>query len=332
VNKIELFQTLNFRWREFSHFDENNWINLAKLGYRKYSEFDQPSGRWQIFLLEKKPEVELRDGCQPIRFFFAIFSGKNSNKQFPVSGIAEDLEELVSGLKLVSSIVFSKELQSRKKLLRFPQALNTENAQDYGYIRGLVAGIILMLIDIIPWSIGGFRPRGILNMFLDYTRILYYGTPGFAIIVGMAAIGIYFTVLFILIPIACGNLYVFRARKAFRKLAELLPDFLFECDFGRDAEQSLNDQYQKCIENVKKDETYRRALACWNNLKKQDFIELYEILTSGLCTAENLYDVLSRIAENCQTFDLKKFLKIMTNVSRGNMEIIIKMSDKQEEA
>lgn len=330
MNKSELFQTISIRWKEFDHFDENNWINLAKLGYEKYSEFNLNSGRWQIFLLKKKSEIEMRDQSHSIQFFFAIFFSKTSGKQFPISGIIENVEDLISGLRIVSSLVFTEDLQGSKKLFRFPRILNTENAQDYGYVRGLAVGIVLMFLDIIPWNIGNFRPSGILTTFLDYTRIVYYGTPGFAIIVGMAAIGIYFTVLFILIPIIFGNFCVFKARKIQSRRVENLPEFLFDCEFGKDAESSLNDQYHNRIENIKKEETYRKALSCWNNFKKEDFYELYKILKDGFCTAENLYDILCRITKLCPDFDIKKFLEIMRDVSRRSMQIVIKISDKQE--
>jgi len=328
VDKTELFETINIKWKEYESFNEDNWINLAKLGYEKYCEFDVPSGKWQIFILKKDIMTGFGKDTQPIQLFFAVFSSKTLKKQFPISGIAEDIEEVIPGLRMLSSLTSTREPKSSGNLLRFPQTLDTENAQDYGYIRGLLIGIVLMLVDIIPWHIGNFRPNGVLSTFLEYTRIVYYGTPGFAIVVGMAAIGIYFTVLFILIPIACGNFYLFKARKAFRRQIEMLPDFLFECEFGSDAESSLNQQYRSHIENIKKEEVYRRALSFWKSLKREEFIDLYETLQNGFYTAENLYDILCKITRNCPDFDIKKFLEIMIDVSKRDMQIIMKVSDK----
>lgn len=328
MDKIELFETINIRWKEFNYFSEDNWINLAKLGYEKYREFDVPFGKWQIFVLKKDISTGSSKDTQPIQLFFAVFSSKKLKKQFPISGIAENLEEVISGLRMLSSLMSTEESKGLGNLLKFPSTLNAENAQDYGYIRGLLIGIVLMLVDIIPWHIGSFRPNGVLSTFLEYTRIVYYGTPGFAIVVGMAAIGIYFTVLFILIPIACGNFYLLKSQKAFRRRVEMLPDFLFECEFGSDAEAFLNQQYKSYIENIKKEEVYRRSLSHWRNLKKEEFIDLYEILQNGFYTAENLYDILCRIKRNCPDFDIKKFLEIMIDVSKKDMQIIMKVSSK----
>ncbi len=151
---------------------------------------------------------------QDIIQFFAILNSRLSDKKFVVSGLSEDLDHTVECLKYISSrIISGTSGDTSRRFFRFSNGLTIENAQDYGYIRGLLTGIVLMLIDTIPWHIGSFRPQGVLSTFLEYTRIVYYGTPGFAIVVGMAAIGIYFTILFILIPIMVGNLFVMKAKR-----------------------------------------------------------------------------------------------------------------------
>ncbi|HOK80744.1 MAG TPA: hypothetical protein PK303_07200 [bacterium] len=57
MEKREIFQSIRLKWKEFDHFDENNLVNLTRLGYKKHSEFSVPNGTWQIFCFEKKIEA-----------------------------------------------------------------------------------------------------------------------------------------------------------------------------------------------------------------------------------------------------------------------------------
>ncbi|HOK80745.1 MAG TPA: hypothetical protein PK303_07195 [bacterium] len=258
--------------------------------------------------------------------FFSIFTSKSGEKKFPVSGICDNLDEIITALKYLSSFLFTD--GTRRFLFR---KLTIENAQDYGYIRGLIAGIILMLIDTIPWRIGNFRPQGVLSTFLEYTRIVYYGTPGFAIVVGMAAIGIYFTVLFILLPILAGNFYLYKARRRQQSQILLMPECLVDFEYGKDAESSLSEQHIALIDSLKRDEIYKKVSRLWHNFKKEDFYELYEIFRGGFLTPEVLYNLLKKITRNCPDFDFKQFLEIMIDVMKRDTEVVIKVSDKNQE-
>jgi len=327
VEKKAIFQSVSLKWKAFDRLDENNLINLTRLGYKKHHEFDVPEGVWQVFCLEKKIEEDiLSQKKEEIVLFFAIFISKLHERKFPVSGICDNPDEVITGLKYLSSFVFT---DNDRKFLS--SKLTIENAQDYGYIRGLIAGIILMLIDIIPWHIGNFRPQGVLSTFLEYTRIVYYGTPGFAIVVGMAAIGIYFTVLFILLPILAGNFFLFKARKKQQKQISIMPECLADFEYGKDAESSLNEQHLSRVNNLKRDEIYRRVSTLWQNFKREDFYELYDIFRDGLLAPEVIYNLLEKITRNCPDFDFKKFLKIMIDIMKRDTEVVIKVSDKSQE-
>ncbi|MGC8804610.1 MAG: hypothetical protein ACP5QD_01545 [Candidatus Ratteibacteria bacterium] len=328
MEKREAFQSVSLKWKEFDRFDENNLINLTRLGYKKNSEFSVPNGRWQVFCLEKKTETGIgpEQNKEKIITFFAIFTSDLGEKKFPVSGMCDNLDEVITALKYLSYFIFTdgtKRFLSRK--------LTIENAQDYGYIRGLIAGIILMLIDVTPWHIGNFRPQGVLSTFLEYTRIVYYGTPGFAIVVGMAAIGIYFTILFILLPILAGNFYLFKARKKQQNQILLMPECLIDFEYGKDAESFLSEQLISRIDSLKRDEIYRKVSRLWRNFKKEDCLELYEIFRSGFLTPEALYNLLNKITRDCPEFDVKQFLEIMIDVMKRDTEVVIKVSDKSQE-
>lgn len=330
TKKAEIFQKIKLRWKEFETFEHDVHITLTKIGYQKYSELKLDSGTWQIFLLEKKSKTEFfPDQAGRIILIFAIWYSKFSDRKFFVSGMCEDFEKIINGLKYISNSILANELDDGRKGFRFSKNLTLENAQDYGYIRGLMAGIALMLIDILPWHIGTFRPQGILSTFLDYTRIVYFGTPGFAIVVGMAAIGVYFTVLFILIPILTGRFFMVKARKIEQLKISSMPEVLFDCEFGRDAEAFLNEQYRMMVENVKMEEVYKRISSKWKNVRKEDFYELYEIFRGGLITAESLYEVLQKINRSCPEFNFSECLRIMTDIMKRDTEVVLKVSDKQ---
>ncbi|MCX7706306.1 MAG: hypothetical protein N2115_08660 [bacterium] len=331
MKKLEAFQKIRLRWLDYEKFDDNIFIILTKLGYQKNVEVNVPDGTWQIFCMEKETGIGVcSDKESNIFMFFAIWSPRMFNKKFVVSGMYEDLDRTIESLKFISSKILPETTDVSKKVFRFPNKLTVENALDYGYVRGLLVGIILMVIDITPWHIGNFRPQGILSMFLEYTRIVYYGTPGFAIVVGMAAIGIYFTVLFILLPIMIGNLFVRKAKRIERNIIYSMPEDLSEYDYGKDAEGALNDHYRQSIEKVKKEEIYKRITSIWKNIKKDDFQDLYEIFRGGLISVELLYNVLKRITETSPNFNLMEYLAIMIDVMRRNTKVVLKVSDRQE--
>ncbi|GEM_PF-587872 len=331
MEKSEIFQTIKLRWKDSERFSEDIWIILTKLGYQKHSEIKLPDGIWQVFCTEKIPELKIQSiERQKIMLFFAIWNQAHTEKKFIVSGMCESIENLKGPLKFVSSIISHSSDRIRKRFFRTAEMLSVENAQDYGYIRGLTIGIILMLIDILPWHIGRFRPQGIMSTFLDYTRIVYYGTPGFAILVGMAAIGIYFTVLFILFPITVGNLYLMKARRIERNIIESLPEVLFDWEYGKDAEASLYEQIRTATENIKREETYRQIVSRWKSINRADFYELYEIFREGLISARALYGILQKITKTCPDFDFNEYLRIMSDVNEKTTEVVLKISDKQE--
>ncbi|MCM8829064.1 MAG: hypothetical protein NC902_07285 [Candidatus Omnitrophica bacterium] len=326
MEKEEIFQRIKLKWNEYV-FDDKIWINLTKLGYQKHSEVNLPDGSWQIYQRVKTPDIETHlNKKQKILFFFAVWSPASSNKKFPITGMCENIDEVINGLKFISSLL----PENRYGGFRLQKKLDVQNAQDYGYIRGLLCGFFLMLIDILPWHIGTFRPQGIMSTFLEYTRIVYYGTPGFAIIVGMAAIGVYFTVLFIVLPIITANLYMIKARRIERATISSLPDILHECEYGQDAELFLDQQLRYRVENIKKEEIFKRAASIWENIKKQDIYELYEILKSGVISTETLYDIIKRTRHACGDFDFMEFLKIMIDTVSRDTEVLLKISEEKQ--
>ncbi len=109
-----------------------------------------------------------------------------------------------------------------------------------------------------------------------------------------------------------------------------MPDTLSEYEYGRDAELSLIDQYRLLIENVKREEIYRKLISIWKNIRKEDFYELYEIFRGGLITVESLYATLKKITVTCPDFDFKECLRIITDIMKRDTEVVLKVSDKQE--
>lgn len=326
--KLETFQKIKLKYKDSEPFNENILIALTRLGYNKHSELKMSNGTWQIFCLEKKPEIKNVEK-KGIILFFSIWNSLADGKKFLVSGMCDSIDEVMEGLKFISLIIPEQNQGLWKKFFSRTKKLSVENAQDYGYIRGLLVGIFLMFLDILPWHIGSFRPQGVLSTFLDYTRLVYYGTPGFAILVGMAAIGVYFTILFILLPIIVSHLYLRKAKCLEQNLAYSMPETLFDFEYGKDAEVSLDEQSRLQIENVKMEEIYKRVVAIWKNIKKEDFYELYEIFREGFITAENLYDILQRITRCCPEFNFERFLKIVTDVMKKDTQVTLTIVDKQ---
>ncbi|MCM8760034.1 MAG: hypothetical protein NC906_09745 [Candidatus Omnitrophica bacterium] len=328
MEKAEIYQKIKLKWKDYKNFNDDLFLTLTKIGYQKGSDIELPEGKWQLFYLMKEIQsaISLNKKNQ-ITNFFAIWIPNNQNRKFLVSGISENLDNIANDLKYIARKILTNFSSSERKFFRFSKNLTVENAQDYGYLRGLLAGIMLMIIDITPWHIGTFRPQGILGTFLEYTRIVYYGTPGFAIVVGMGAIGIYFTVLFILIPIMTGNLFMLKARKIEKNVIFSMPDSLADYDFGKDAEISLNEQYRSLVENIKREEIYKKVVSIWKDLKKEDFFDLYDFFRGGLIAAESLYAILKRITDTCPSFDLKECLKIMIDVLKKDTEVVLKVSE-----
>lgn len=328
MEKSEIFQKIKLKWKEYYHLDDDILPLLTKIGYQKYSNIELSEGKWQIFLHKKELDTSISLNKKPgITHFFAIWSAKIQDKKFVVSGMCENPDNIICDLKYITSRILANDRFAINKPFRFSRVLTVENAQDYGYIRGLLMGIILMLVDILPWHVGSFTPLSVLGTFLDYTRIVYYGTPGFAIVVGMAAIGIYFTVLFILLPIISGNLFMIKARRIEKNIILSMPDTLSEYDYGKDAELFLNDQYRLLVENIKREDVYKKIVSLWKNIRKEDFLDLYEFFRGGFITAESLYDILKKITDTCPDFNFSECLRIMVDVMKRNTEVTLRVSE-----
>jgi len=326
VEKMSFITGLIFRWKFFKGIKEESFIILTKLGYQKALEIPTKTGLWQVYKLDR--DIATGSRKEKISYFYALYRSSISDKQFSVAGQFENIDDLVNNLKFLSSEIFLERCKfSIANVFSISQA-DLEKARDYGYVCGLITGFVLMLVDIFFWQIKSPGSTGILYTFIDYTRLVYYGTPGFAIVVGMGAIGIYFTVLFILLPIGIGNLYAWRARKKLKRVSVVAPESIFEYDYAEEVDEFIIEQYKREEENLKKEKMFQEMCMLWENFSRTDFDKIYQFLKEGLYSPENLLNIINEIRKTCPEFDFQKFLELFVNISAKNIDVVLKVSEK----
>lgn len=291
---------------------------LAPLNYSHETDMTSPEGVWEIYTkknflfpyFQKVTKISVNK-------FVAILKGR---KPSIVYGSYENLEEVQKNLAMATLRFISPP----KRFFGIPLVLTQENAQDYGYIRGLLFGFILMAIDIgYSWI---FKLRdGFFTGFIEYIKKVHDGNPNLAISIGIAGTGLYFSVLLIFIPILYGNICIALAKIKQRKLLRRLSAVLFEYDYGVQAEKSLQEEYTTIIEEHKKEAIYQQMQKLWETLEKEDFEFLYQRLQEGFVSPKSIYDFLAHLSKSSPLIDLKRFLETMLKFEKASLEIEIKL-------
>lgn len=323
--KLKKLEQIYLLWRNFDRLDEKTWQFLPQLNYRLESEIKTDNGTWHLYTAEKNIYYNpQKNGKYTVKLFFAVFSPSGSGRSLPVSGTYEDLASLTGYLRDIS---LNLAIEERTGFFR----LTRENAQDYGYIRGIVFGFLLLALDLTFAWIFRLKTGGVLMTFLDYTKLVYEGSPSFAIVVGMAAMGVYFCMLFIFFPILIANVYIFKARKIHEAKSNKIHDAVLEYDFGKRAEDSLKDQYQAMLEDLRTSEIYEYINRKPGEMKKEDFIYIYNRIKEGFLTPESLYRFLTEMEEKMPGYDLKKLLELMLHYSHAEPRVDLRISEVDSE-
>ncbi len=302
----------------FGKINEKTYQLLGWLGFNKEEILETNSGKWEIYT--KRNFIFpyfMTNFNPPINKFCAIFKNK---KDLIVYGSFEQIEEIKKHLLQITEIFFKKE----KKLLGIPFVLTEENAQDYGYIRGLILGFSLIIIDFL-YSFLFKLKNGIITGFIDYVKIIYYGTPGFGLFVGITGTGLYFIFLLIVIPILFG---IYFKKKATRDIFKKIKHFVQEIkpygyEFGIDGEKTIEDEFTLIIEEKKKEQIYNE-IKKFIDLDKSEFELIYEKVKNGFLKVGDFLNFLNDYKRILKNFPLEKFLQIIVKYEEAQIVTEIK--------
>lgn len=305
--------------RYFQKVKENVYQLLTSLNYQKETVCSTPSGTWDIFT--KKEFVFpyfVQNVRTPVDRFVAIFRGE---KEFIVSGAYDSLEKVKHNLKEITTHFLSPP----KRWLGFPLTLTPENAQDYGYLRGLLMGCLAVGLDVgYSWF---FKLRnGILTGIIEFIRLVYEGNVGLAIGVGIALTGFYFGFLLIALPIIYGQICFQKAGRKQTKILESLGEELMEYEFGTQAEQALAEEFNTILEEKRKQEIYLQLVKIWPEMEKAGFEALYQRIQEGFVSPESLMDFLKEMKRFIPGASLEKFLELVIRFRKAVPTVEIKLN------
>ena len=313
ANKKKILETLE----SFKNISQDTYQILAILNYKLEETLKIGEGKWEIYT--KRNFVFpyfLQITSTPVNKFVAIYNGE---KKFIIYGSFENYSELKEELKKFTS----EFLRKGKEFFGIPLYLTPQNAQDYGYIRGLLAGIFLIFADLIySWC---FKLKnGILTGFIEYIKLVYDGNPNLGIGIGITGSGLYFGFLLIFLPILYGNICVKRVRKIQEKKLKNLPDSFGDYEYGFRAEQSLREEYTSILEEIRKRNIYNEVIETFPQISKENFEMLYRKLNEGFFSPESLHSFIIDFQRMCKSSDIKKFIEIILKYRKTTPKVEIK--------
>jgi len=302
----------------FKRVGSETYQLLGWLGYKREDAFEFENGKWEIYT--KRNFIFpyfVTNYSSPVNKFVAIYLSKENS--IIVYGSFENIQKLKENLEIVTKTFFPV----KKKLFFIPLTLVEENAQDYGYIRGVLLGIALFFIDTLySWI---FKLRyGIFTGFIDFIKNVYYGEPALAMGIGVLGTGLYFGFLLIFIPILLGNIYVKKEKKLREIKIKNLPDEIKEYEFGVKAERALKEEFEMIIEEKKKEKMYCEINKL-SSISKTDFETLYFELNQGFLSAEGLLNFVNIYKDKLQNLPIEKFLEIISEYKKASIESEIKI-------
>ncbi|MCM8768281.1 MAG: hypothetical protein NC911_01145 [Candidatus Omnitrophica bacterium] len=317
VEKQRLFTEL----KHFNRVNEETYRLLSALSYHLETTLETAFGRWEIFTKHQFVfPYFIQNITTPVDRFVAIFKG---NSEFITSGSYDSLETVKANLQRLTEIFFPP----KRRWLGIPLELTPENAQDYGYLRGLIFGCLLIGLDVsYSWF---FKLKtGLLTGIIDFIRLVYEGNVGLAIGVGIALTGFYFGVLLIAVPIIYGQICVQRASRRENERLETQGELL-EYEFGRQAEQSLAEEFNTILEEKRKEEIYQELRRDWPELDRAEFQDLYQRLVNGFVSPEDLEVFLKDFNRVVPSGRLEYFLQTVVKFRKASpvLEITLKPSE-----
>jgi len=299
----------------FKDINPRSYQLLGYLGYNKESVFDTPYGNWTVYVKKNFSFPYFNAGfSSPVNKFAAVYRGTGKN-MFAYGSFEKDLEEIKQNLLVLSRLM----LYPVQKFLGIPRTLTEENAQDYGYIRGVIFGILLIMGDFVySWT---FKlQEGILTGFIEYIKRVYDGNPSLGNFIGIAWTGMYFGFPLILMPILYGNFCVKRAEKSRQKKLKRIEQMFSGYEFGINAENALDEEFTTIIEEKRKQSIYNEISAKTQKLSKEDFETFYIRIQQGFLSPEALHDFVTELKELTGeelTFD--KFVEIVARYYRADL-------------
>lgn len=304
----------------FKKISAETYQLIGWLGYKKEDEFYLKKGKWEIYTKREFTfPYFVSTYSSPVNKFVAIYTGDGISTI--VYGSFENIDDLKKNLEIIVKTFFPE----KRKFFFIPLILTEENAQDYGYIRGIILGIFLLGIDIVYSWIFKLR-EGILTGFIEYIKRVYDGNPGLGMQIGILGTGLYFGFLLIFIPILFGNIYVKREEKLRKLKYKNLPDEIKGYEFGIKAEQSLREEFEMIVEEKRKEKIYQE-ISKETSISKQDFDNLYFELNRGFLSPESLLNFIKNYREKIKNLPIEKFLEIVSRYKKASIESEIKIKE-----
>jgi len=285
---------------------------IGYLGYNHETEIQAPYGVWNIYTKRDFvfPYFNIRFSL-PINRFIGIYKGEE--KQMLVHGSFEkEIDELKEQLLLLTTAM----LTPVKKFLGIPITLTEENAQDYGYLRGVIFGVMLILADFVySWTFA--LREGVLTSFMDYIRRVHEGNPSITNVIGILWTGMYFGIPLILMPIIYGNICMWLARKRRKKQVSAIGEMAAEYEFGIRVEQVLEEEFATIIEEKRKKAVYEELAQITDKLDKDGFETLYTIIRGGLISPEAIEAFITEFKELVgESISFEQFVEIVAKYQK----------------
>lgn len=324
-NMNDIFKNRYEAIRYFKNINPRTYQLLGYLGYNRETDIETPYGIWTLYT--KKNFLFPYFSAEftiPVNKFLGLYKGKG--KDMVVYGSFEDsIDEIKEKLLLITKTM----LLPVHKFLGIPTTLTEENAQDYGYIRGVIFGIMLILADFVySWTFA--LREGIFTSFLEYIKKVYDGsTLGITNFVGITWTGMYFGIPLILMPIIYGHICVKIAEKKRIRQMKKLEEIASGYEFGIKAEQVLEEEFTTIVEEKRKQAIYEEISKITDKLSRENFEALYMKIREGFISPEMIDEFIKdfkEITENSIPFE--KFVEIVARYQKAELttEIGIKQS------
>ncbi len=288
---------------------------LGYLGYNKESEFNTKHGMWTVYT---KKEFSFpyfnTEFSSPVNKFAAVYKGTGKNI-FVYGSFEKSIQEIKQNLLILTNTM----LAPVERFIGIPITLTEENAQDYGYIRGVILGVLLIAADFVySWT---FKlQEGILTGFIEYIKQVYNGNPSLGNAIGIAWTGMYFGVPLILMPIMYGNFCVRRAGRVRQKKLQLLGQTLSGYEFGHNAEKSLEEELTTIIEEKRKASIYGEIMKLTEKLGREDFEILYTRIQEGFLSPDALLSFITELRKiTGGELPFEKFVEIVARYHKADI-------------
>nr|HPP30690.1 hypothetical protein [bacterium] len=297
----------------FKDISPRTYQLLGYLGYNKETEVETPYGVWTLYTKRNFlfPYFNVNFSL-PVNRFVGIYKGTGKN-MLVYGSFEKDIEEVKENLLVLARMMLSP----ARKFLGIPATLTEENAQDYGYIRGVIFGIVLILADFVySWTFA--LREGILTGFIEYIKPVYDGNPGLGNFIGIAWTGMYFGIPLILMPILYGNFCVKRAKRIREKQMKKIEEISSGYEFGIKAEQSLEEEFSTIVEEKRKQEIYREISEITDKLDRDGFETLYMKIRGGFISPESLDEFIKDFKETTgDGISFEKFVEIVAKYQKA---------------